>query len=106
MIRISFLYDEMNTVTGFDFEGHAGYDRAGRDIVCASVSALVLNTLNSIEKLTKSEFTCEMDKEKGRISFRLKDRGDEKTELLLKSLKLGIGEIRKNYGSKYIKIEK
>ncbi|MCL6637988.1 MAG: ribosomal-processing cysteine protease Prp [Alicyclobacillus sp.] len=35
----------------FSVSGHAGYERRGRDVVCAAVSALVLNAVNSCEHL-------------------------------------------------------
>ena len=35
--------------------GHAGYAEYGEDIVCAAVSVLTINTINSIEQLTKDK---------------------------------------------------
>ena len=32
--------------------GHAGYAEEGQDIVCAAVSALIINTVNSLETFT------------------------------------------------------
>ena len=37
----------------FQVTGHAGYAQSGYDIYCAAVSALTLNTVNSIEVLCK-----------------------------------------------------
>jgi len=106
MIKVSFLFDKNKCINGFDFTGHAGFAASGSDIVCAAVSALVFTTVNSIEKLTNCDFSVEQDQEKGHIYFRLKDESDKDAVLLLKSLKLGIEEIQKNYGKKYIRIEK
>ena len=36
----------------FRSEGHSGYADEGSDIICAAVSALSVNALNSIESLT------------------------------------------------------
>ena len=36
----------------FSVSGHAGYAEAGRDIVCAAVSMLVINTANALDGLT------------------------------------------------------
>ena len=33
--------------------GHAGYAEEGQDIICAAVSALIVNTVNSVETLTE-----------------------------------------------------
>ena len=37
-------------------QGHAGYAEPGQDIVCAAVSALVINTINAIEAFTEDDF--------------------------------------------------
>jgi uncharacterized protein YsxB (DUF464 family) len=41
MIRISVRYGRDGSIEAFSVNGHAGYDEAGRDIVCAAVSAVV-----------------------------------------------------------------
>ena len=33
--------------------GHADYAEKGQDIICAAVSALIVNTVNSVETLTE-----------------------------------------------------
>ena len=104
MIKISFLYAENQILDGFEFKGHAGYASAGNDIICAAVSALVFTTVNSVEELTDCNFEVEEEEKKGRIYFRLKDGSDDAV-LLLKSLKLGVEQIQKTYGKKYIRIE-
>jgi len=105
MTKISFIYDERSRVTGFEFKGHAGYGEAGTDIVCAAISALVFTTMNSIEAFSKTAFEGEQDKDKGRIYFRLTDEPDREALVLLGSLKLGVEQIQKSYGKKYIRIE-
>ena len=106
MTRISFFYDGNNRINGFELKGHAGFGESGTDIVCAAISALVLNTVNSIESFSKSKFDIEQNKEKGHICFKLPDGADNEAELLLNSLKLGLESVRDNYGKKYIRIEK
>ncbi|MCL2610279.1 MAG: ribosomal-processing cysteine protease Prp [Defluviitaleaceae bacterium] len=70
-------------------------------VVCAAVSALSINTVNSIEALTDAKFICEHDDE-GFLKFSL-DSEDEKAKLLLKSFKLGIYSIKESY-PKHIQI--
>ena len=36
-------------------KGHAGYAEEGYDIICAAVSALTVNTINSIEQFTEED---------------------------------------------------
>ena len=40
MITITMHRDKRDRYTGFTIKGHADYDEAGSDIVCAAVSAL------------------------------------------------------------------
>ena len=42
-------------ITGFKVSGHAGYDEAGRDIVCAGVSSAVMMTANLITEIFRFE---------------------------------------------------
>ena len=56
-------------ITGFHMEGHAGYADRGSDIVCASISVLAINCVNSIEEFTEDSFSEGMDEERGMISF-------------------------------------
>lgn len=86
-----FLYEK-----GFKAYNHAD------PVVCAAVSALSINTVNSVEALTDAKFTCEHD-EDGFLKFSLECE-DEKAMLLLESFKLGIRSIKENY-PKHIQIE-
>ncbi len=40
MIRVSVQHSYDGFIQAFSIKGHAGYDEAGRDIVCAAVSAV------------------------------------------------------------------
>ena len=57
-----------NSYVSFTSKGHAGYAEEGQDIICAAVSALVINTVNSLEQLTK-RFTLKQKKSDGFVSF-------------------------------------
>lgn len=46
MSDVSFLRDERDTTVRMNVRGHAGYDRVGRDIVCAAVSVLAFTAAN------------------------------------------------------------
>ena len=43
MTKITVYKNKTGDITGFRCEDHAGFARAGRDIVCAAISALVFN---------------------------------------------------------------
>ena len=49
------------TYRGFSVSGHAGYENAGKDIICASVSALVIKNEKAVEELTKKEKAREQE---------------------------------------------
>ena len=104
MIRISFKYDHKNDPVGFICSGHAGFARFGKDIVCAAVSALVINCINSVSKFTGSKFDLESDEKKGYIRFVSSEEPCEEAVLLLKSLKLGIDAIAEDEGRKFVEL--
>ncbi len=85
---------------GFCCKGHSGYANKGSDIVCAAVSALTVNTVNSIEKFTEDKFS--INQEDGLLDFTLESEVfSDDTGLLLDSLVLGIKEIAKD-NPKYV----
>ena len=91
-----------NNYTSFSCTGHAGYGYKGNDVVCAAVSTLVINTANSIEKLTNNSFKAYNDG--NLIRYEFKSLPDEKATLLMDSLLLGLKEIQKEYGKKYLEL--
>lgn len=101
MIRVKF-YVKDGRYIGFAAAGHADYADSGKDIICAAVSALVINTVNSIENLTEARSLTKGDC-RGHIYLRVFDQ-DESTELLMKSLRQGLIDIYKEYGDEYIRI--
>lgn len=102
MITATFLYNEGRQITGFTVVGHAGYAQAGSDIVCAAVSALTINTINAIEKLTDSR--VEAAEDEGRLWCRCPDPSGNGIQLLMSACLLGLSSIREQYGSQYITI--
>ncbi len=85
--------------------GHAGYGKRGSDIVCAALSALVINTLNSLEGLCKLPLHPKTDEESGLIACSFPKEMDEKAVLLLDSLAMGCVGIEKQYGRKYCRVK-
>ncbi len=82
--------------------GHAEFSDHGTDIVCASASMLVINTINSIENLTEDKFTVEEEEESGYIDFRFESTPSEGSVLLLDSLMIGLNSIVESYGEQYL----
>ena len=52
MIKIK-VKDNNNKVEEISITGHAMYDDFGKDIVCSSVSSIVITTVNAIERINK-----------------------------------------------------
>jgi len=106
MIRITIYKDKSNNheIVGFLSEGHAGYDRSGKDIICAATSILIINTINSIEKFTDVEFEGSSDEKKASIKFMITTNKNNKESLvLLKAMELGLTEVARD-NPKYISI--
>ena len=104
MITIT-IFQNQESVTGFRCIGHADYAEYGNDIICAGVSALVVNAINSIEALTSSVYHLETEEESGLIDFRLEQKADHDTSVLLLSMVLGLQGIQSNYGNEYLIID-
>ena len=47
MIDVTLFQNDSGDYVGFRMTGHAEYAEYGSDIVCAAVSVLVINTINS-----------------------------------------------------------
>ena len=86
MIQVNILRDRNEVVKGIDINGHAGYAEYGQDVICAAVSALVLNMANSVETFTDDHFEGSVGEDGGSFSF-----------------SFGLENIRDEYGAEYIK---
>lgn len=101
MITIE-IYKSGQQHRGFLSQGHAGYAEEGYDIICAAVSVMTVNTINSIEKFTKTHFKVRQDE--GLLELTLEDEASKDAALLLDSMILGLQDIQKNYGNEYIRM--
>ena len=73
---------------GFRSEGHAGYADAGEDIICAAVSALTINCVNSVESIAGDEVVTE--ESDGFLSCRFPSGLSEGGRILVESMLLGL----------------
>ena len=92
------IFKSSGLYKGFTCMGHAGFDQSGKDIVCAAISVLVINTINSIEQLAQEEIITDSDEKSGTIECHFPHEINEKTILLMDSMVLGLKEIENNYG--------
>ncbi len=56
MIQVTVFRNRNEKYIGFDCKGHAGYANYGEDVICAGVSALVINTVNAISRYAGGVF--------------------------------------------------
>ena len=95
MIAVSVRKDRITV------SGHAGYAEAGKDIVCAGVTALVQGLIRSIESLTSDQI--QYDITPGRADIYYKDLS-EAGKLLVDSFFIGICQIADEFPD-YVRIE-
>lgn len=85
-------------------KGHAGYAKEGRDIICSAVSALITNTVNSLETFTQEKFQEEDADGFVRIRFEQTPNTPE-GKLLMDSLILGLTKICRDYNNRYLTLK-
>ena len=93
------VYCTNNINVGIKIFGHAN-DNAmeGEDIVCAGISALAINFINSVDKFTTDEeYSLGTDEVSGLIDFKFKGAIGSKAQLLLDSLVLGLVNLQEEY---------
>lgn len=107
MIRVN-LYTQNGIVWRVKLKGHAGYGAHGEDILCAAVSVLVENTINSIEKFTDEKMKIKQRAKSGFIDcvFPNRKKGicEKESELLIRAMIFGLMQIRDKYGEEYITV--
>ena len=89
MVKITVYQNHDQQFVGFDCLGHAEYSDEN-DIVCAAVSAMTINCMNSIEEFTDTLFYCDSNETDGMISFRIRENSCAGGQVLLRSLVLGL----------------
>ena len=86
-----------------EINGHAEYAPIGQDIVCASVSILVQNFIQSIQALTNDVISYGM--QPGAVHIYFKSDLSDNAQVLKDSFILGIQSIADEYPS-HVKITK
>ena len=79
---------------GISVKGHAGYAEPGKDIVCAAVSILVQNLIQSIEELTPDKIKYSI--QPGRVCIEYRNLS-EKAKSLFDSFFIGIRMVIEDY---------
>lgn len=82
-------------------KGHARYAPYGQDIVCAAISTLTQVFVDSVERLTTDNLTCDISA--GKAVIRYRDLTGS-ARILLDSFFIGIRAVADEYPD-YVKIE-
>lgn len=94
MIKVNVARDKIKV------SGHAGYEEAGKDIVCASVSSIVTTTVNAIMRLEEDSIAYET--QDGMVIIDIRKHTEITDTLILNMVEL-LKELEQEY-SNYIKI--
>ena len=82
--------------------GHAGYGVKGNDIVCASVSSIVITSLNAIIRIDENAIAYKQDE--GFIEVDIK-KHEKTVDILIDNMISMLEELEEEY-KKYIKIDR
>lgn len=111
------LYEDSNgELIGFKVKGHAGYAKKGKDIVCAGVSALVLTTIESLNRFLSCQPLLEVPEEAERkgsqgfyvkveLSGSLTEEDRKAAKIILGTLEIGLKMTASEYG-RYIRVRR
>ena len=98
MITATIFQDPSGNPEGFRISGHADYAQEGSDIVCA------MTTANAVEKLTDDAVVGEAADDGGYLLLQFPEGAGRDSQLLMRAMMVGLTDIGKKYGSRYIQI--
>ena len=104
MTKCEFFRDGAR-ITGFSVSGHSGYEEAGKDIVCAAISAVVGMAEATINDVCGAKAKVRVKDEDARITLTLPAvcEEEEAVQAVLAGLMLYLINLRDEY-SDYIEV--
>ena len=105
MTTITITKSKADSYKRIECSGHAGFAESGDDIVCAAISVLTINLINSIDRFTEDKITCDQNEDDGYISIFFEQEPSRDADLLLRSFELGVDSIFREYGKKFLNIK-
>ena len=97
-VNVTFIGKDVKSLT---VSGHANYDKYGKDIVCAGVSAVVTGGINALESQVSNIEIISKENELGVKVI----NSNEYIQIVLKTILIQLETIESSY-KKYIKITK
>lgn len=101
MIKVN-IQKKGDVINKISITGHSGYQEAGSDIVCASVSSICITTVNAIIRMESG--VIEYDEKEGYLTVDIK-KHTTVIDILIENMLELLSELEEDY-KKYIKIEK
>ena len=98
MTRCEF-FTEDDRITGFSISGHSGYAEAGKDIVCAAISAVVTMAEATINEVCGAKAKVRVKEEDARVTLTLPASCDEEdaVQAVLAGMLLTLAGMRDDY---------
>ena len=98
---VTFVKRSDGALIGFSSEGHSGYAEAGKDIVCAAISALTQTALAGLKDVAGIPVMFDVDDNRAFIEVlttpEATDEHIRQAQLLLKTLNEGLQAIQREY---------
>ena len=93
------FFTEEDRITGFSISGHSGYAEAGKDIVCAAISAIVTLAEATINDVCGAKAKVRVKEEDARITLTLPAACDEEesVQAVLAGMLLTLASLRDDY---------
>ena len=102
------FFKKNNIFSGFECSGHTGYDRYGKDILCASISSITQSIALGLREVCDIDIKITRRDSDGYIKVELPEEISndklDKSQVLLLTLYESIEDLVSGY-SKYIKME-
>lgn len=101
MIEV-YLKTKEKKIVGFQVSGHAGYAEIGKDIVCAAISVLSYNAINTLEEIIKlkEEIKYTIDDNFIDLEINPEKLSEDKmhdTQLTMRSFEMGVTSVLREY---------
>ncbi|CCZ85991.1 putative uncharacterized protein [Firmicutes bacterium CAG:631] len=96
-VNVTFIDQKIQQI---EISGHANFDRHGKDIVCAGVSAIVYGSINAIDQVKKNQIEFKI--KEGYTFIKVK-KDSSNLQLLLKMMLVQLQTLEETYGQ-FIKI--
>ena len=93
------FFTEDDRITGFSVSGHSGYAEAGKDIVCAAISAVVTMAEATINEVCGAKAKVRVKEDDARVTLTLPTSCDEEdaVQAVLAGMMLTLCSMRDDY---------